>query len=314
LRSREFKGILPPLITPMKRHYEVDEESLRKIIDFCIEGGVHGIIPTGSTGEFARLSVEERKRVVEVTIDAANGRVPVIVGTASPSTDLTIELSRHAQDAGAEGLQVVAPYYGKPTTEELFEHFKAIAEAVDIPIFVYNNPWTSGVDITPPLLARLAKIDNIRYVKECSGDTRRVSQIIRLTDGKMTVLVGSDDNMLDAFLLGDKAWVSGIAKFIPEPCVKLYELCVEKEDFKSARELYYRMIPLGELVESSGKFVQYIKAGVELVGLQAGPPRRPLLTISQEERQVLERLVGSLNSKPAQRPAEPLSAGVGRSA
>lgn len=299
--ARQFKGVMPPIITPMKSNYEIDQESLKRLVDFCIEGGVHGIIPAGSTGEFARLSVEERKKLTEMTIDAANGRVPVIVGTASPYTDLTIMLSKHAQDAGAEGLLIVAPYYGKPTNEELYEHFKAIAEAVDIPIFIYNNPWTTGVDITPPLLARLAQIDNIQYVKEASGDTKRVSQIVRLTNGKMTVFIGMDDNMFEAFLLGAKGWVCGLANFVPRECVQLYHLCVEKDDFRSARRLYWQMIPLGELAETSGKFVQYIKAGVELVGMKAGPVRRPLLPINQEERQLLEKLIGELTGKGAQR-------------
>lgn len=283
---REFKGVMPPHITPFTPNYELDEAGLRKLVNFWIEGGVHGLIPAGSTGEFARLSTEERKRVFDIVIDETNGRVPVLAGTAAPGTREVIELSRYAEDAGADGLQIVAPFYGTFTEEELYRHYKAIAEAVNIPIMVYNNPATSGNDIKPKLLGKLSEIDNIRYVKESSGNVSRVHEIIRLTDGKLTVFIGKDNNMFEAFCLGAKGWVAGIACIIPRMCRELYELSVEKEELIKARELYYKIIPLGVLVERS-KFVQYIKKGCEMINLPAGPSRPPLLPLEKHEEEKL---------------------------
>ena len=256
-------------------------------MDFWIEGGVHGLIPAGSTGEFARLSVEECKRVFDIVIDETNGRVPVLAGTAAPGTREVIELSRYAEDAGADGLQIVAPFYGRFTEEELYVHFEKVAESVNIPIMVYNNPLKSGNDIKPELLAKLSDIDIIRYVKESSGDVSRIHEIIRLTEGKLTVFIGKDNNMFEAFCLGAKGWVAGIACIIPKLCSELYDLSVEKMELIKAKELYYKILPLGALVESS-KSVQYTKKGCEMINLPAGPPRPPFLPLEKHEEEILK--------------------------
>jgi len=257
-------------------------------VNFWVEGGVHGLIPAGSTGEFARLSNEERKRLFDVVIDETNGRVPVLAGTAAPGTREVVELSRYAEDAGADGLQIVAPFYGKFTEEELYVHFKTIAEAVNIPIMVYNNPAKSGNDIKPDLLAKLSDVDNIRYVKESSGDVSRVHEIIRLTEGKLTVFIGKDNNMFEAFCLGAKGWVAGIACIIPQLCSELYELSVERREIIKAKELYFKILPLGVLVESS-KSVQFTKKGCEMINLPAGPPRPPFLPLEKHEEELMKK-------------------------
>lgn len=291
---REHKGVFVPIITPMTDGYQLDRQALRQHVEFLVESKVHGLVPCGSTGEFARLSEQERMKVAEWTVDAAGGRTAVLVGTASASTDMSVRLSKHAENIGAQGLQVSAPFYGKPSEDELFNHYKTISESVEIPIFVYNNPWTTGTDILPKMMKRLSELHNVRYVKEASGDIRRVSQIIRLTEGRLTVFAGSDDTMFESFLVGAKGWVSGTANFAPEQSLRLFKLCVEKRKFDEAMDLYERIIPIGELLEGSGKFVQYIKAAVELIGLRAGPPRRPQLPISDEERAQLQALMGAL--------------------
>lgn len=292
----EHKGVYVPIITPMKADYEIDKASLKELIEYLIDAGVHGIIPNGSTGEFAKLSTGERKEIAEIAVEAVNGRVQVVVGTTSASTDLCVELSKHAENIGADGLQVAPSYYGRPSEDELFAHYSQIGSAVDIPIFAYNNPWTTGTDMSPAFLRRLAEIGNVRYVKEASGDSRRVSQILRLTKGRLKVFAGSDDTMFESFLLGAVGWVCGMANFVPHQCVELYNLSVEKGDFQTGRELFNQLIPIGELLESSGKFVQFIKAGVELVGHKAGPPRGPQLPISMEERLHLENLLKDLSA------------------
>jgi 4-hydroxy-tetrahydrodipicolinate synthase len=293
--AKEHRGVYVPLITPMTTDYKIDRPSLKALVEHLVESGVHGVVPNGSTGEFARLSPDERREVAQITVDAANGRVPVIVGAASPSTELSLSLSRHAQDIGADGLQIAPPFYGKPTEDEIYEHYRLISRAVDIPIFAYNNPWTTGTDMSPRFLQRLSEIENVLYVKEASGDSRRVSQIIRLGNGRLKVFAGSDDTMFESFLLGAVGWICGIANFAPRCSVELYDLCVERGDFKAGRELYYRLIPIGETLESGGKFVQLIKAGVELTGLKAGPPRRPQLPATDEERAQLAKMLANLD-------------------
>ncbi|MBC7234077.1 MAG: 4-hydroxy-tetrahydrodipicolinate synthase [Chloroflexi bacterium] len=284
----KWRGVYAVMLTPFQADESLDEVALRKHIDFLIAEGVHGIIATGSTGEFASLSDEERKRVVDITIDQVRGRVPVLIGSAANSTQHTIMYSQYAEQAGADGLMIVAPYYCHPNARELYEHYKAVAESVHIPIMIYNNPVTSGVDMSPDLLARLAEVENISYVKDATGDIRRVGQIKRLCGDKMSVFVGCDNVMLECWLMGAEGWVSGSANVIPARCVELYELTV-KGEIEQARELYYRMLPLGDMLDLEGSFVQYLKAGAEILGRPLGKPRRPLLPPLPEDLQRLKK-------------------------
>jgi 4-hydroxy-tetrahydrodipicolinate synthase len=273
----KWHGVFAVMFTPFKDDESLDEKALRRHIDFLIEEGrVHGIICTGSTGEFASLSDEERSKVVAITIKQVHHRVPVLVGTAANSTRHTILHSQRAEKAGAEGLMIVHPFYCRPDERELYAHYKAVAASVGIPIMIYNNPYTSGVDMKPELLARLAGVRNIQYVKEASDDIKRVGQIKRLCGDRITVFTGCDNTMLESFLMGAEGWVSGSANIIPRQCVELYTLAASGE-LEKARELYYRMLPLGDMFELEGKFIQYLKAGAELLGRPVGKPRRPLL-------------------------------------
>lgn len=284
----KWRGVFAVMLTPFQADESLDEQTLRSHIDFLIEEGVHGIIATGSTGEFASLSDEERRRVVDITIAHARGRVPVLVGSAANSTQHTIMYSQYAERAGADGLMIVAPYYCHPSERELYEHYKAVAESVHIPIMIYNNPVTSGVDMKPELLARLAEIDNLCYVKEASGDIKRVGQIKRLCGDKMSVFVGCDNVMFECWLMGAEGWVSGSANICPARCVELYELTV-KGEIERARALYYRMLPLGDMLDLEGSFVQYLKAGAELLGWPLGKPRRPLLPPLEKDLRRLKK-------------------------
>jgi 4-hydroxy-tetrahydrodipicolinate synthase len=173
-----FKGAIVAIVTPFKKG-KVDEASLRKLIEFQIKNGTDGIVPCGTTGESSTLSHEEHDKVVEIVIDAVNKRVPVIAGTGSNSTAEAIRLTRHAYKAGADGALMVAPYYNRPTQEGLYQHYKAVAEAVPIPIIIYNIPGRTGVNINPDTLARLAKIKNIVGVKEASGSIKRRHRSLR---------------------------------------------------------------------------------------------------------------------------------------
>jgi 4-hydroxy-tetrahydrodipicolinate synthase len=293
----DFHGVMPPIPTPFAQDYSINEEGLRGLIEYLIEGGVHAIIPLGSTGEFAKLSMDERKRVLKVSIDQTAGRVPVIAGTAAVATSEVIELSQDAQEAGADGLQIVSPYYGKINETEVFEHFRRIAESVSIPVLIYNNPVTSGIDISPELLSRLSEVPNIEGVKEATSDSRRIRRIISLAGDRLSVFVGTDDNVLEGFALGAKGWVSGTGNLIPRQAVALYEAAVVQNDIEKARALYYKMGDLCDKIETDA-FVQNIKAGLEMLGIDAGPPRPPFLPASEEDRQEIRAMLDQLVTLP----------------
>jgi 4-hydroxy-tetrahydrodipicolinate synthase len=283
----KFRGVYAVTLTPFNRDESVDEDGVREHANWLVEQGVHGIICTGSTGEAASLSEQERKRVVEITIDAVRRRVPVLVGSGANSTRDTIMYSRHAEEAGADGLMVIHPFYCMPNERELFEHYKRLARSVLIPIMIYNNPVTSGIDMKPELLARFAEFENIQYIKDATDDIKRVGQVKRLCGDRISFFVGCDNIMFECWLMGAEGWVSGMANILPRQCVKLWNLTIQGEIDK-ARKLYYRMLPLGDMLDSEGLFIQYLKAGSELLGRPLGKPRRPLLPPTTKDVQRLK--------------------------
>ncbi|MBS7653671.1 4-hydroxy-tetrahydrodipicolinate synthase [Candidatus Bathyarchaeota archaeon] len=293
---RRLEGTFVVAVTPFTTDENLDLKALRENIDYYIENGIHGIIVCGSTGEFASLSVQEHKKVTEEAVDHVNGRVPVIVGTGACATRQVIELSRYAKDVGADGVMIVPPFYTKPKENELYEHYRRIAEAVDLPIMLYNNPWTSKVDMQPSFIAKLSEIDNISHVKESSGDITRIWKIIHLTKGKMTVFCGSDNLALESFLMGAKGWVCVAANMFPKHTSRLFELACKENNIEDARALYLELLPLLNFLEETGKFAQLSKAGLEILGRRAGPPRRPLLTVSEEEKEELKTLIEKIKS------------------
>jgi len=286
-------GVYVVVCTPFTEKDELDEGTLRRHIRFLLDAGVHGIIPTGSTSEFASLSEAERKRIVDITLDEVGGKVPVVAGAAAVSTRDTIMYSQYAEKAGADGVMIVPPYYCHPTERELFQHYRAVAESIHLPIMLYNNPWTSGVDMLPPLIARLAEIENVTHVKESSGDMRRVSEIMRLCGDKMTVFCGADNLALEMLAIGVQGWVAAPANAIPRHCVQLYELVAVKKDLERARELYLKILPYFTALES-GQFVQYVKASLEILGKPIGAPRKPLLRPAEEDYRKLEGILRAL--------------------
>ncbi len=296
--ASRFRGVFPALVTPLTATREVDHATLATLVDYLIEdGGVHGVIPLGSTGEYYALTPEERQEVVETTIAAAGGRVPVVVGANAGATRDVVRYCSLAEQAGAAGVLLAAPYYSLPVADELFEHFRAVDGAIGIPIMLYNYPGRTGVDLVPELIERLAELDNVLYVKESSGDITRVSELLRCCGDKLTVFCGCDSQALESFLLGATGWVGGVVNCLPKSHVRLYELAVEKEDFLAARELYYKMLPVLAMIESGGKYTQFVKAGCEAVGRPVGPPRRPLLPATPEEMAQLKQLLRSVGEQ-----------------
>ena len=273
-----FEGIFPALVTPMTDGQEVDYATLRSFVNHMIDSGVHGIAPLGSTGEYYALNDQERQDVTAAVIDAAAGRVPIVVGTNGGSTRQIVRYSQQAQSQGAAGLLLAAPYYSLPTSAELVEHFRVIDSEVDIPIMLYNYPGRTGVDMTPDVIGELAELKNVQYVKESTGQLQRVSEIVRRFGDKITVFCGCDTLALESFFMGAVGWVSGVFNVLPTENVKLFELALKTKDLPAARELYYSLLPILGLMEDGGKYSQFVKAGCELMGHPVGPPRQPLAT------------------------------------
>ncbi|MEE9603006.1 MAG: 4-hydroxy-tetrahydrodipicolinate synthase [Thermoguttaceae bacterium] len=288
-----FRGVYAAMVTPMTAEEELDCATLTTLVDHLIEQGVHGLIPLGSTGEYYALSDAERREIVETVIRAADGRLPVLVGTNAAGTRQVVEHSRRAEQAGAVGLLLAAPYYSLPTADELFDHFRVVSEAVNIPIMLYNYPARTGVDLVPSLIARLSELENVQYVKESSGDLLRVSEIIDLCGERITVFCGCDTGALASFVSGAVGWVGGGPNFLPAAHVKLFELAVEENDFEAARELASRLLPALRVLEG-GKYTQLVKNGCELMGYPVGPPRRPLLPVTAEESAALKEAIDRL--------------------
>ena len=282
--AETFRGIFVALVTPLTDGDEVDYDTLASFVDSLIEeGGIHGIIPLGSTGEYYALSDGERTSVLKTVVDTVGGRVPVLAGTNAGGTAAVIRYSQEAQRIGADGILLAPPYYSLPTRPELLDHFKTVDGAIDTPIMLYNYPARTGVDIVPDLVEELSELEHIEYIKESSGDITRVSEIIRRCGDRITVFCGSDTIALESFLLGAAGWVGGVANVIPKEHVTLYRMAVENGDYAAAREFYYTILPLLALMEGEGKYIQFVKAGCAVTGRPVGGPRKPLLPATGSE-------------------------------
>ncbi|KQL52884.1 4-hydroxy-tetrahydrodipicolinate synthase [Heyndrickxia shackletonii] len=291
---KEFKGAYPVIITPMNSQEEIDWEGLKRNIEHFISEGVAGLVINGSTGEFVSLSKSERFKVVETAVAQIKGRIPLLVGTAAETTKEAIEYTQQAEAAGASGALLINSYYAHPKEEEIYEHFKAVAGAVNFPIMIYNNPFTSGVDISTETILRVGRdIHNITHVKESSGDIRKVRDISRQGKGFIKTFCGSDDLVLESFLVGATGWISVAGNAAPKLVTNLFD-AVENKELEKAWELYDKILPLCRFIEESGKYVQIIKRVMDLKGLAGGPSRKPRLPLTPEEDAKLQGILESL--------------------
>ena len=278
-----LRGAFPVMITPMNQDQSIDFGGLRNNIEFYLSNGVKGLIPLGSTGEFVSLSRRERFQVAETVLQQVAGRVPVLVGTAAETTHDAIEYTQHAKENGAAGALIINPYYMKPKDDDIVWHFKTITEAVDLPVLAYNNPWTSGIDMSLDLMLRLAELPGVFGVKESSGDIRKLRDFIRLAKGKADGWCGWDDMAMESFLVGAVGWVSVAGNVIPRMVTDLHEIAVENGDWKAGWDLYQKMLPLCILIEGSGKLVQVVKTAMNMLGQAGGPARSPRSMLNEAE-------------------------------
>lgn len=280
-----FKGAIVAIVTPFKNG-EIDEPALRDLIEFQIENGTDGIVPCGTTGESATLSHEEHDRVIEITIDAVKKRVPVIAGTGSNSTVEAMRLTKHAYEAGADGVLVVAPYYNRPTQEGLYQHYRTLAEGVPIPIIPYNIPSRTGVNILPETVARLAKISNIVGIKEASGSLKQMNDVIRMCDDGFSVLSGDDFFTLPLLALGGKGVISVISNVAPADMAGLVD-AFEAGDLQKARTLHDKMVPLIDALFLETNPIP-VKSALAMMGKIHDDVRLPLCRMAEGNRDKLK--------------------------
>lgn len=283
-----FKGAICAIVTPF-RNGQVDEEKLRDLIEFQIENGTDGIVPCGTTGESPTLSYEEHNRVIEITVEAVRKRVPVIAGTGSNSTQEALELTRHAYEVGADGALMVTPYYNRPTQEGLYQHYKLLAEAVPIPIIIYNVPSRTGCNVLPETMARLAKISNIVGVKEASGSLKQMQEIIALCGKDFSVLSGDDYFTFPLMCIGGQGIISVVSNVAPKDMAEMVD-SFEAGDIGKARELHYRMTPLVDALFIETNPIP-VKTALAMMGMIDGELRLPLCPMSESNREKLRRVM-----------------------
>jgi len=287
------KGIIPAMVTPLDRNEEIDEAGIRGIINYLIDSGVHGIFVCGSQGESYALTEDEKKRVIEISVDEVNGRVPVYAGTGAVTTKMTIELSRYAVDVGADAVTIVTPYFIKPSQDELYMHYKRIAESVDSPILIYNNPGRTNVNLEAETVKKLAEIDNIVGIKDSSGDLTLTAQYIMKCPDEFAVLAGRDSLILATLLYGGKGAVAATANVAPRLVVGIYENFI-KGDLEKARELQFKILPL-RLAFSLGTFPVVVKEAMNLMRKPSGPAKSPVSPLPEEKKRKLKLLLEELN-------------------
>jgi 4-hydroxy-tetrahydrodipicolinate synthase len=286
-----FKGVITALVTPLRNDH-VDEEALRRLVDEQISAGIDGLVPVGTTGESPTLSNEEHIRVVEIVVQEARKRVPVIAGTGSNSTHEAIELTAAAKAAGADGTLQVTPYYNKPTQDGLYRHFKAVVDAVALPMLVYNVPSRTGCDLLPDTIARLCDLPLMVGVKEATGNLQRAAQIIARVGDRLTLLSGDDATAMPFFAVGGNGCISVVSNVAPADMAAMWDAAAAG-NWNRARELHYKLFPLSE-----GLFIEAnpipVKAALAMMGKITDEIRAPLYALAGANREKVRKILADL--------------------
>ena len=285
----QFKGIYTPVITPYFKDNKIDWDSLAEIIEYLVKKGVHGIISGGSTGENYAQTIEERIKVARFTKECINGRLPLIVGTGTMLSEESIILASEAKAMGADALLLASPPYSVPTDRENALNALAIDKAANLPIMLYNYPHRTGTMMGKEFLDRIGRNHNFCAIKESSGDVNRIHLLARHYP-HIQMGCGMDDQALEFFAWGASFWVCGGSNFLPEEHIALYNACVIENDFVKGRKIMSAMLPLMDVLEQGGKFIQTIKYGVTMNGINAEYVRPPLKILNKDDKRVLEQV------------------------
>ena len=291
-QSQLIHGIIAYPITPFGET-GIDTERLGNLVETMVDAGVHAIAPLGSTGESAYLSLDEWKTVVDTTVAAVDGRVPVVVGASDLTTAGAVIRAQYAEQAGATAVMVIPVSYWPLSDREIVQHFTSVSDAISIPIVAYNNPATSGIDMSPTLLNHMFEtVANVKMVKESTGDIQRMLDLKELSGGALPFFNGSNPLVLQALLAGASGWCTAAPCLRPAPAIALYEAVVAGE-IERATEIYDELLPLLRFIVTKG-LPPAVKSGLEILGEPAGAPRLPLLPLSGEDRAELESILAAV--------------------
>ncbi|PKP59134.1 MAG: 4-hydroxy-tetrahydrodipicolinate synthase [Candidatus Altiarchaeales archaeon HGW-Altiarchaeales-1] len=296
-------GCYTAIVTPFKKNLEVDYDGLRENIKFQIDNGIDGVVPCGTTGEAATLSMEEHEKVIDTVVDESNGKIKIIAGTGSNNTAEAIELTKHAKDAGADACLLITPYYNKPTQEGIYQHYKKIAETIDIPLIPYNIKSRTGINIEPDTTIRLSRINGIIGVKEASDDLDQISGIInklKLRNAQNFILLSGDDGWtLPIIALGGKGVISVVSNIMPKEVKTLTDCCLSG-NFECAREIHYKLLNLTKtmFIETNPAPVKYAMNVLKengKSGMNAGNLRLPLVEVSDASKGKIKEVLKEIN-------------------
>ena len=301
----KFKGIYTPVVTPYDEDFVCNEEALAETIEFLIKSGVNGLVIAGSTGEYYAQTMKERIKLMEICKNLIKSRLPMIVGTGAIRTEDSIEYAKQAKRIGADALLVTTPPYAYPTGREIALHALAIDRAADLPIMLYNYPGRMSVNMDRDTLDRVGRSKNFCGIKESSGDINRLHMLAREYP-HISLSCGMDDQALEFFAWGAKSWVCAGSNFSPEAHIALYRACVLEKNFEKGRLIMTAMLPLMTVLEQGGKFVQSIKHGLTLRGIDAGPPRKPLQPLNKEDKRLLREVITTMNKTISSITGEPI--------
>lgn len=294
--SALLRGIVAYPITPFTSTGRVDEALLNKIVDDMVKAGVHAIAPLGSTGVLPYLSDEEREQVAEIVVKRVAGRVPTLVGVSSLTTERTAHHAKHAEKLGASAVMIIPMSYWKLSDAEIITHYDTVAKSISIPIAVYNNPATGGLDLSPDVISRLLKIPNVSMVKESTGDVNRMHRLVQLCGEDVAFYNGSNPLALAAFVAGARGWCTAAPHIIPKLNIELYD-AIQRADLAAARRTFYRQLPFLQFIVAHG-LPRAISTALELQGTSVGPLRAPLQALPPERVEELRRILVGLDVIP----------------
>lgn len=290
----QFDGIYTPLVTPYHDDFTLNEAALEATVEHLIGAGVHGIIVAGTTGEYYAQSPEERIEMMRRARRLIGNRVPMIVGTGAMRTEDSILYAKAAVDAGADALLIATPPYAYPTGREIALHALAVDRAANLPVMLYNYPGRMSVNMDAECLDRLGRSPNFCAIKESSGDPDRLHMLAR-DYPHIALSCGMDDQALEFFAWGAKSWVCAGSNFAPDAHIALWRACRVEGNFTKGRAIMSAMLPLMRVLEQGGAFIQCIKHGLTMRGIEAGPPRRPLQPLNKDQKRELEEVIRTMD-------------------
>lgn len=298
MNKAPFKGVVAYPITPFDQEEKVDIFLFKKLVERLVISGSHGIAPLGSTGVLPYLTDEEKEAITEATIQQVGGRIPILVGVSNLTTEKTIHHAKFAENAGADAVMIIPMSYWKLTDDEIVAHYDAVASKISIPIMAYNNPATSGVDMSPALLKRLLEIPNVTMIKESTGDIQRMHYLRKELGEEVAFYNGSNPLALAAFAAGAKGWCTAAPNLIPELNIELYS-AVQNNDLETAQNLFYKQVDLLKFIVAKG-LPRAVRSGLNILGENGGQLRSPLKPLTKLETSELKEILSTITNKEYQ--------------